>query len=323
MNKNDITKLAKQTIAIERNGLNALIEALDGELQNQFEKAVNLLAELQGRVIVSGVGKSGHIASKLAATMASTGTPAFFVHPAEANHGDLGMVARDDAILALSWSGETQELKGIITYSRRFKIPLIALTSNPNSTLATQADVVLALPKEQEACPHNLAPTTSTILQLAMGDTLAIALLEKRQFTANDFHKFHPGGKLGASLTRVNDVMHKDDKIPLVPLGTKMSDAIVTISEKGFGCVGIIDENGTLAGIMTDGDVGRAMNDQLLSMKVDEVMIKAPKVLERDAFALAAFELINTHNISAVIIVEDNKPIGIVHLHDLIKLGVA
>ena len=322
MNKTDLIGLAKKTITTERDGLSALIAALDGELQNEFEKAVELLAELKGRVIISGIGKSGHISAKLAATMASTGTPAFFVHAAEANHGDLGMVGTSDAIIGLSWSGGAQELKGIINYSRVYKIPLIAITSNPESALAQEADIVLLLPKEKEACPHNLAPTTSTIMQLAMGDALAIALLEKRKFTASDFRKFHPGGKLGAGLTKVSEIMHQGDELPLVPLGTKMSDAIVEISDKGFGCVGVLNEDGTLAGILTDGDVGRAMNDQLLSMKVDEVMIANPKTLEGDAFALAAFELINAHKISAVLIVADNKPVGIVHIHNLTKLGL-
>ena len=215
---------------------------------------------ISGRVIVTGVGKSGHIGSKIAATLASTGTPAFFVHPSEANHGDLGMIARDDAIIALSWSGESFELKGIVSYARRFAIPLIAVTAGETSALAREADVVLSLPRTPEACPHGLAPTTSTLLQLAIGDALAVALLEARGFTADHFRTFHPGGQLGANLTHVGEIMHSGDEMPVVALGTKMPEAVMMLAKKRFGCVCVIDGAGRLVGIVTDGDLARNLH---------------------------------------------------------------
>jgi arabinose-5-phosphate isomerase len=319
----EAAKSAMRTISAELGGLNSLIEALDNGLATPFSTAVQTLAAAKGRVIVTGVGKSGHIGSKIAATLASTGTPAFFVHPAEANHGDLGMIAHDDVILAMSWSGETAELKGIVAYSRRYRIPLIAVTSGANSTLARESDVVLKLPKAVEACPHGLAPTTSTLMQLAIGDALAVALLESRGFTAGDFHKFHPGGKLGASLTHVSDIMHRDERVPLVKSGTGMRDAIMEITGKGFGCVGVVSEDGLLTGIITDGDLRRKINLDLLSMSVDEVMTRSPKTIKPDMLVAKALDIANASAITALMVTDNNRPVGIIHIHDLLRIGAA
>jgi arabinose-5-phosphate isomerase len=268
------------------------------------------------------MGKSGHIGRKIAATLSSTGTPALFVHPAEASHGDLGMITADDVIMALSWSGETVELKNLIDYSRRHRIGLVAVTADEHSTLAKAADVVLALPQAREACPHNLAPTTSSLMQLALGDALAIALLESRGFTAIDFGALHPGGRLGAALKLVRDLMHGGREIPLVPLGSAMSDALFEMTAKGFGCVGIVDR-GRLVGIITDGDLRRKMRPDLLELRVNEVMTRAPKTVRPDALATEALELLNASKITALFVVEAAAPIGIVHLHDLLRAGVA
>jgi len=319
----DAIRSALRTIATEMAGLTALSEALGNGLSTSFAEAVVQLSAIAGRVIVTGVGKSGHIGSKIAATLASTGTPAFFVHPAEANHGDLGMIARDDAIIAMSWSGETAELKGIVAYSRRFGIPLIAITAGEGSTLTRQADVVLLLPRAEEACPHGLAPTTSSLMQLAIGDALAVALLEARGFTAGDFHMFHPGGQLGASLTRVGEIMHIGDRVPLVAAGTGMRDAIVRISAKGFGCVGILDGEGKLTGIITDGDLRRHMDADILSMAVEDVMTKRPKTIDADTLVATALGIVNSSSITALFVVEGGRPVGIVHLHDLLRIGAA
>ncbi|MBO3761848.1 KpsF/GutQ family sugar-phosphate isomerase [Ciceribacter sp. L1K23] len=315
---------ALRTISTERAGLGALEAALAGPLTSAFCNAVKIIGSISGRVIVTGVGKSGHIGAKIAATFASTGTPAFFVHPAEANHGDLGMIARDDVILAMSWSGESAELHGIISFSRRFSIPLIAMTSGETSTLGREADIVLTLPKEQEACPHGLAPTTSTMLQLAMGDALAVALLEARGFTALDFRTFHPGGKLGAMLAHVGDLMHTGDAVPLVPTGTLLPEAIMMLAQKRFGCVGVVDEEGRLCGIVTDGDIARGLSRNLADMSVEQFMIAAPKTVKPDTLATSAMALLNQHNISALFVVDENRvPAGIVHFHDLLRIGVA
>lgn len=314
---------ALRTLSTERTGLNALIEAMENGLGEIFAEAAAVLAAVKGRVIVTGVGKSGHIGSKLAATFASTGTPAYFVHPAEANHGDLGMITSDDAIIAISWSGETEELKGIVAYSRRFSIPLIALTAGTDSALGREADVVVALPRTQEACPHGLAPTTSTLLQLAMGDALAIALLEARGFTPDHFRTFHPGGQLGASLVRIGDVMHVDERVPLIGEGARMRDAILEMTRKGFGCVGIVNPAGDLTGIITDGDIRRHIDSDLLAMSVDQVMTRSPRVIGPNDLAAVALSRINTSAITALMVVEAGKPVGIVHLHDLLRIGAA
>jgi arabinose-5-phosphate isomerase len=314
---------ALRTVATERAGVEALAAALDNGLDEPFAQAVETLSKIEGRVIVTGVGKSGHIGSKLAATLASTGTPAFFVHPSEANHGDLGMIARDDAIIAMSWSGETVELKGIIAYSRRFSIPLIAITAGENSALGREADVLLLLPRASEACPHGLAPTTSALLQLVIGDALAVALLEARGFTPDHFRTFHPGGQLGANLTRISEIMRVGDQIPLVLTGTKMPEAVMTLSQKKVGCVCVVDGEGRLAGIFTDGDLARNLHRNLADTTVDEVMTRTPKTVEPQMFAGAAIALLNKHNISALVVAEGDRPVGVVHFHDLLRIGAA
>lgn len=314
---------AVRTITTEQAGMAALAAALDNGLAGPFADAVSAISGISGRVIVTGVGKSGHIGSKLAATLASTGTPAFFVHPAEANHGDLGMIASDDVVIAMSWSGESAELKGIVSYARRFSIPLIAITSNEGSILARESDVVLCLPRAPEACPHGLAPTTSTLLQLAIGDAIAVALLEARGFTADHFRTFHPGGQLGANLMLIGDIMHTGDRLPIVPAGTSMREAILEISRKRFGCVGIVDGEGALTGIITDGDLRRHIDSDLLSLSVEQVMTRNPKTISPDMLAATALQLINSSAITTLMVVEGPKPVGIVHLHDLLRIGAA
>ncbi|WP_274627810.1 KpsF/GutQ family sugar-phosphate isomerase [Arvimicrobium flavum] len=314
---------AMRTVATEQAGVAALAEALNNGLAAPFAQAVEILGGITGRVIVTGVGKSGHIGSKIAATLASTGTPAFFVHPAEANHGDLGMIARDDAIIAISWSGETSELKGIVAYARRFSIPLIALTSGDTSALARESTVVLALPRVQEACPHGLAPTTSTLTQLVMGDALAVALLEARGFTPDHFRTFHPGGQLGANLTHISEIMRTGDQIPLVARGTKMPEAVMTLTKKKVGCVCIVEADGTLAGIITDGDVARHLDRDIRDVVVDEIMTASPKTVPPQTLAGKAMAMLNDHSISALVVTENDRPVGVVHFHDLLRLGVA
>jgi arabinose-5-phosphate isomerase len=314
---------ARRTLDLEIGGLAALKAAIEGGLGEAFATAVTLIRAARGRVIVTGMGKSGHVGQKLAATLASTGTPAFFVHPGEASHGDLGMVTREDVIVALSWSGETAELASILSYSRRFGVPLIAITSREGSALGKAADTVLMLPVSQEACPHGLAPTTSTTMQLAMGDCLAIALLEARGFSASDFKIFHPGGQLGANLRYAADVMHKGDRLPLCAPGTQMAEALVIMTEKSFGCLGVVDDGGRLVGIVTDGDLRRHMGPALLSATAAVIMTPAPKVIAPDTLVSAALQLINSSQITAVFVVEAGKPVGIVHIHDLLRSGLA
>ncbi len=314
---------ALRTLDAEGGGIDALATALRDGLGSSFAAAIDLIRAAQGRVIVTGMGKSGHVGRKIASTFSSTGTPALFVHPGEAAHGDLGMIAGNDVIIALSWSGETAELKSLTDYSRRFKIGLIAMTANADSTLAKTADVVLALPQAREACPHNLAPTTSSLMQLALGDALAIALLESRGFTAIDFGLLHPGGKLGALLKVVADFMHRDGSIPLAPLGTRMSDAIIEMSAKGFGCIGITDPGGKLIGIITDGDLRRNMHSNLLDARVDNVMTRAPKTVRPDQLISETLELLNSTKVTALFAVEGGKPVGIIHIHDLLRAGAA
>jgi arabinose-5-phosphate isomerase len=314
---------AVRTLDLEGEGIASLKAALDNGLGAPFAHAVEILAGARGRVIVTGIGKSGHVSQKLAATFASTGTPANFVHPSEASHGDLGMITKDDVILAMSWSGETVELKNIITYSRRFAVPLIAITSRADSTLGKASDVVLELPKAREACPHGLAPTTSTTMQLALGDCLAIALLEAKGFSAHDFKALHPGGSLGAQLKFVSDLMHKDDRLPIARETEPMASALVTMTQKAFGCLGIVDADGKLTGIITDGDLRRHMGPDLLSATTAKIMTRRPKTIGPQMLASAALELINSSRITALFVVEKGKPIGIVHVHDLLRAGVA
>lgn len=321
LEKKSVLHSALKTVENEIAGIEALAKALNTNISDAFLDAVRTIVNIQGRVVVTGLGKSGHIGVKIAATLASTGTPAFFVHAAEANHGDLGMIGRNDVILALSWSGETAELKGILNHSRRFKIPLIACTSGENSALGRQADILLLLPKVEEACPHGLAPTTSTMMQLALGDALAVALLEAHHFSASDFKIYHPGGSLGASLSFVRDVMHKGDKMPLVHAKTPMPQAMQELAAKHFGCVGVIDNKGNLIGIVTEGDLARNVNRDLSKLTVNDVMTKSPKTISPDAIIASAMALLNEYQISALLVVENSKPIGILHFHDLLRIG--
>jgi arabinose-5-phosphate isomerase len=314
---------ALRTLDTERDGVAALAAAMCDGLGAPFVAAVETIRNAHGRVIVTGMGKSGHVGRKIAATLASTGTPAFFVHAADASHGDLGMITPDDVMLALSWSGETEELKDLINYSRRFRIALIAVTVSADSTLGKAADVVLALPETREACPHNLAPTTSSLMQLALGDALAIALLESKGFSAMDFGVFHPRGRLGAALKFVHDIMHSGQAVPLIKRGALMSEAIVEMTGKGFGCVAVTDSNGKLAGIITDGDLRRHMRADLLQLTVDAVMTASPVIVRPDQLASEALQLLNSLKKQALIVVESDRPVGIVNFHDLLRAGVA
>jgi len=314
---------ALRTLEAERGGVDALIAALRNGLSAPFIAAIEMIRGSEGRVIVTGMGKSGHVGAKIASTFASTGTPALFVHPAEASHGDLGMITKADVILALSWSGETAELKNLTDYSRRYRIGLIAMTANKDSTLGKTADVVLTLPQAREACPHNLAPTTSSLMQLALGDALAIALLESRGFTALDFGLLHPGGKLGALLKTVRDLMHAGTEVPLAPLGTRMSEALIEMSRKGFGCVGIVDKDGSLVGVITDGDLRRHMSNNLLEASVDDVMSRKPKTVRPDQLISETLEIANSMKVTALFAIDAGKPVGIIHIHDLLRAGAA
>ncbi len=301
------------------------ITALAATLGPAFAQAVEILAETRGRVVVTGMGKSGHIARKIAATLASTGTPALFVHPAEASHGDLGMIVEGDCVLALSNSGETAELADLVAHTRRFGLRLLAITARAASALARAADVLLLLPPAAEACPLGLAPTTSTTMQLALGDALAVALLTRRGFSPSDFRVFHPGGKLGARLTHVRDLMHAGAELPLATAATPMPEALIRMTEARFGCLGIVDAQGLLAGIVTDGDLRRAMAPDLLARTAGEVMTAAPRTIGPDALAAEALALMNRRDrpITALFVIDAGRPVGILHVHDLLRAGVA
>lgn len=312
-----------RSVEIERDALTVLAGALDGEMRDGFNAAVAAILSAPGRVIVSGIGKSGHVGRKIASTLASTGTPATFVHATEASHGDLGMISSDDVIIALSWSGETQELGDLISFSRRFAVKLIAITSSRDSTLGATADIVLTLPIVREACPHNLAPTASSAMQLALGDALAIALLEAHGFSALDFKQFHPGGKLAARLKTVEQLMHPGEEIPLVATGTAMSDVLLAMTGKRYGCVGVVGPTGNLVGIVTDGDLRRHMGGDILHRAVNDVMTPDPVSLAPGTLASAALELMNRRRITAIFVVAGGKPAGILHIHDLLRAGIA
>ena len=323
--KYDDLKHAVETIDQEIETLEILKNSLDSNLS----KALDLLQNTKGRVIVTGMGKSGHIARKMAATFASTGTVAFFVHPAEASHGDLGMISDDDVIIAISYSGESKELSDILVYAKRRNIPLIAITRNPESALGKNASLVLKLPDDGEACPLGLAPTSSTTATIVLGDVLAVDLMERRGFSATDFRQRHPGGKLGAILCKVSDVMHKGDEMPLLKDDALMRDALLVMSEKMLGCVGIVNESGELIGIITDGDLRRwmlpDMSPNLIMEKVSSVMTKNPKVISPDALIVDAVNTMNNtgHGITNLFAVQDKKPVGVIHIHDCLKAGVA
>jgi arabinose-5-phosphate isomerase len=303
-------------------GLATLRQALEAGLAAPLRQAVAAIGAARGRTIVTGMGKSGHIARKIAATLASTGTPAHFVHPGEASHGDLGMIQPEDVVLALSWSGETSELADIVAYTRRFRVLLIAITAQADSALGRQADIVLALPQVREACPNGLAPTTSTTLQIVLGDAIAVALLESRGFSSQDFRVFHPGGRLGAQLRQARSIMHGGDRLPLLPTGTAMSAALIEMSAKGFGCVIVVAPDGRLAGIITDGDLRRHMGETLMTASVDAVMTRTPITIAPDTLLAEALEIVETRKLGALIVCADDRPIGLIHVHDLLRAGV-
>ncbi|GFE64584.1 KpsF/GutQ family sugar-phosphate isomerase [Litoreibacter roseus] len=322
MTDQNFISIGRQTIEQEADALHMLANSL-GE---GFSDALEILLSAKGRVIVSGMGKSGHIARKMAATFASTGTPAHFVHPAEASHGDLGMMSVGDVAIVLSNSGETPELADLIAYTRRFSIPLIGIASKANSTLLTKADVAIVLPPAEEACGTSIVPTTSTTMTLALGDAIAIALMKTKSFTPENFREFHPGGKLGAKLSKVQDLMHKGDELPLVSSGTPMSEALLVISQKGFGVVGVTDTSGKLAGIITDGDLRRHMNG-LLEKAVDQVMTADPRTIEPDALAEEAVALMTmpSPRITCLFAVPNDgagRPEGLLHIHDCLRAGI-
>lgn len=311
-----------RTVALEAEGLQALHGALRGGLGDRVLEAVALVLGLPGRVIVTGMGKSGHVGRKIAATLASTGTPSHFVHPAEASHGDLGMIGREDAVLALSWSGEAPELADIIAYTRRFDVKLIAITSRPDSALGSAADLLLALPRMPEACPNGLAPTTSTTMQLALGDALAMALLEARGFSPQDFSAFHPGGKLGARLKRARHLMHGAEELPLVGRDATLEQAIVEMTSRRFGVTGIV-EDGRLVGVLTDGDLRRAFQRGLaMDGPVAAAMTVTPRTAAPEDLAPDLLGLMNGMRITSLFVVEEGRPVGILHLHDLLRAGV-
>jgi len=311
---------ARRVIRTEATALETLADGLDGG----FSAAVEKILETPGRVIVSGIGKSGHIARKIAATFASTGTPAQFVHPAEASHGDLGMITRSDVVLAISNSGEAPELANLLAYTRRFGIPLIGMTSRAESTLGRESDILIAMPRTGEACTTGVVPTNSTTMTLALGDALAVSLMDHRAFTAEDFRAYHPGGKLGSRLARVRDLMHGADRMPLAGTDTPMSDCLLTISQKGFGVVGVLDHEGDLAGVVTDGDLRRNMAG-LLDRTASQVMTSDPRTIGPDAMAEEAVAVMEDNKITCLFVVDpeaSRRVVGILHIHDCLRAGV-
>jgi arabinose-5-phosphate isomerase len=310
-------EVARRVLADEAAGLAALAMVLD----ESFVQAVDLMEKAQGRVVVSGMGKSGNIAQKIVATLASTGTPAQFVNAAEASHGDLGMITLQDVVLALSYSGETAELSDLVAFTRLMKIPMIAMTGRAESSLAKAGDVSLVLPKLVEACPNNLAPTTSTTAMMALGDALAVALLERKGFSGEDFNALHPGGQLGRRFIKLSDIMHRDEAVPIARHDTLMSEALITMTTKSLGCVGVVGPDDTLIGIITDGDLRRHMEGGLFDRQASEIMTESPLTVSPETLAAAVLGLMNDQKITAMFAVEENKPVGIVHIHDLLRAG--
>jgi len=319
----DIT-VAINVLTMESDALVALAQSITTNLNHEFTKAVDILFAVQGRVIISGMGKSGHIARKIAATMASTGTPAQFVHPGEASHGDLGMVTDKDVVFALSNSGETSELSDLIAHTRRFSIPLIGLTGRAGSSLADAADCPLVLPNCPEACPMGLAPTTSTTMALALGDALAVALLERKGFSPDDFHVLHPGGKLGSQLLKVDDIMRHGADVPMIDKSAPMSEALLEMTEKSMGCIAIVNDDGDYIGVITDGDLRRHMqDDDLIKMQAGDVMSKGGITLTPSTMASEALAIMNNKSITNVFVLQSGKPVGALHIHDCLRAGIA
>jgi len=314
----DAVAVARRVLSVEAEALGRLAEGLD---DGAFAKAVEVCGRLEGRIVCTGVGKSGHVARKIAATLASTGQPALFIHATEASHGDLGMIGPADAVLALSKSGETRELADVVAYAKRFGITLLAITEAPDSALGRAADILLTLPKAPEAAEAVDAPTTSTTLQIALGDALAVALLEQRGFTPKDFRVFHPGGKLGAALLTVGELMHRADELPLIDAAAPMTKALLVMTQKRFGCAGVIDEAGALQGVITDGDLRRHMTD-LMARRADEVMTQRPLTVTPAMLAGEALKLMNDRRITVLFVLDGALPVGILHVHDLLRAGV-
>ena len=311
-----IIESAQKALSDEIEGLSLLKEFFNSD----FEKAVNAIFNSKGKVVVTGVGKSGHIGRKISATLSSTGTPSYFIHPTEASHGDMGMIEEEDIILAISWSGETTELGNIVKYALENKIKLIGLSSNKESHLAKSSNIALNIPMVEEACPNGLAPTTSTTMQLVIGDAIAISLLNIRDFNKDNFRSLHPGGQLGAALAVVKDVMHSGESLPTIDIGSPMSEALIKISEKGFGCIGVISNN-SLEGIITDGDLRRHMGPEILNNKVESIMTKRPQMVSSKLLVSDALKLINNLGIQGLFVTDDGKtPIGFVNFHDLIRV---
>ena len=319
MNKHDDILSAKTTINKEVEAL----RVMEANLDESLTKALDLMEKTQGRVIVTGMGKSGHIGKKIAATLASTGTPSFFVHPGEASHGDLGMFTEKDVVLAISNGGESKELSDILVFCKRYGIPLISMTKNPDSSLGVAGDVVLKLPNNGEACPLGLAPTSSTTATLVLGDILAIALLERKGFSTLDYKARHPGGKLGAILRKVSDLMHTGKEVPLVTEQATMEEALLEMTEKRLGCVGIVNKAGDLEGIITDGDLRRFISKDMFSKKPVDVMTRNPKSTSKDILASEAVRLMNEKQITQLFVLDNQKPVGVLHLHDYLRAGVA
>ena len=309
----------RRVLHVEAQGLEALARSIDGP----FSEAVTLLERLRGRVVVTGMGKSGHVARKIAATLASTGTPALYIHPAEASHGDLGMIVEGDVLLALSNSGETPELADLVAFAKRFNIPIVGMTASATSALAKAAEVALLLPAAAiEACPMGLAPTTSTTMMMALGDALSVALLERKGFSRDDFHVLHPGGRLGRRLLRVADLMHVGDELPLVDGVMPMADALIVMTAKSLGCIGVVDAAGALLGVVTDGDLRRHMSPDLLARRADDIMTANPRTIRPDALASEAVRVMNERAITNLFVVDDGKAVGILHIHDCLRAGV-
>ncbi len=315
----DFVAIAKEVLEQESNGILAAAKFLD----ESFNRSVKIIGETSGKVILTGMGKPGHIANKIAATMSSTGTPAIFVHPAEASHGDLGMLCKEDCVIMFSLSGETAELINMISFTRRFGIKLVSVTANQNSTLAKSSDAVILIPKLPEACPNGLAPTTSTTIMLAIGDALAVSLIKHIEFGKEDFKVFHPSGALGKKLLTTSDLMAKGEMMPLVKTGVLMSDALIKMSQKSFGCLGVIDEQNKLLGIITDGDLRRHMSDNIVNYCVDNVMTKNPITISPSTLVIEAVGIMNSKKITSLFVTDQaNQPVGLLHIHTLLGAGV-
>ncbi len=320
-----IDKISNKDLISAKNTIEKEIDTLkvmESELDASLTKALDLMQNAKGRVILTGMGKSGHIAKKIAASLASTGTPSFFVHPAEASHGDLGMITNDDVVIAISNSGESKELVDILNYSKRFGIPLIAITKNPESSLGKAGDIVLKLPNNGEACPLGLAPTSSTTATLVLGDVLTVAMIERNGFTKNQFNQRHPGGKLGSVLQKVSDLMHKGADMPLLDEKANMHDVLLEMTGKRLGCVGFTDETGNLTGMLTDGDLRRCLSNDILNKRGIDVMTRNPKVISPEAMASEAVKLMHEKKITNLFAVVEGKPVGVIHIHDCLDKGV-